>query len=595
MAFRSPFQPLDPRIKREFVAQKLTIRKGLTCTAITSLLYTAVIPLTTAATKAIGDIAVNAGKDSAAVDLARKQLSISLLLVFVLFAIRYFFTRGQIYYLSQAGVLMATNLRRRLFAKLMRLPISYFSSKRAGAIQSVVTNDINVFQTAISITRDSLDAPIRIVFALAWVFVLSWQLGLLALLVIPAMGTIIQRNAKKMRTAQLKVQEDLADVNATFQESLQGVRVVKAFAAENEVSGMYDKLLDQSYKSQLVAAKRVASLRPLVELMGAFALGLVLYGAGILAGMGRMNVHNIVGLALAMDMINQGFRALSTVGNTFASVQAAADRIYGEVLDVDVTQEAHGTATLPITQGKIEFRDVSFDYPDGTSALRNVNFTVNPGESLALVGPSGAGKSTIADLLLRFYEPTSGLITYDGVDTRELNVEWLRGQFGVVPQQTFLFAGTIEDNVRMGNPGVSDEDVQSALVAAHAQHFTKEMSTRTDDVLGERGVKLSGGQMQRVAIARALVRKPTVLLLDEATSALDAESERIVGEALEAMMHGRTTVFIAHRLTTAARATRILVLVRGEVIEMGSHVDLMSANGAYAGLFRAFAGGLLDS
>ena len=237
---------------------------------------------------------------------------------------------------------------------------------------------------------------------------------------------------------------------------------------------------------------------------------------------------------------------------------------------------------------------MSFTYPDGTVALKSVSFDIEPGTSLALVGPSGAGKSTIADLLLRFYDPTEGRILFDGVDIRELKGQWYRAQIGVVPQQTFLFAGTIAENLRLGDPGASHEQIVKSAVAAHADVFIEQTPEKYETVLGERGVRLSGGEGQRIAIARALVRNPKVLLLDEATSNLDAQSERVVTAALEEIMQSRTTLFIAHRLTTAARATRIVVLRRGEVLETGSHDDLMEKGGAYASMFHAFTSGVLS-
>jgi ABC-type multidrug transport system fused ATPase/permease subunit len=223
-----------------------------------------------------------------------------------------------------------------------------------------------------------------------------------------------------------------------------------------------------------------------------------------------------------------------------------------------------------------------------------VSFALESGTSLALVGPSGAGKSTIADLLLRFYDPTEGHITFDGTDIRDLDKSWLRKRIGVVPQQTFLFAGPISENIRMGNPQATDNEVEEAARAAHADVFVENLPEKYNAVIGEQGAGLSGGERQRVAIARALVRKPTLLLLDEATSALDASSERAVTEALDEIMRQRTTLFIAHRLTTAARADRILYLRRGEVVEQGPHKDLMEKDGEYAALFRVFSNGVLD-
>lgn len=526
---------------------------------------------------------------------AVQRLGLYSLLVMALFAFRYWFVRGQTYYLTKAANRLASDLRKRLFAKLQRLPVSYYGEKRVGAIQSVLTNDVNVYQNAVGILRDTIDSPVRIVVALGFVVYTQWQLVVVTLLFLPPMAWLIDRNGKRMRKAQGAVQSDLADISASTNESLMGLRVIKAFAAEEASVARYDGLVETGFRSQMTAAKITSTLRPLVELIGAAALASVLYLCGRLSYENQLQLGQIAAVIYALDRVNQGFRGLSWVNNTFSQVQAASERIYAEVLDVpDQILDATAGRTVESPKGRIEFRNVSFAYPDGTEALRNVNFVLEPGTSLALVGPSGAGKSTIADLLLRFYDPTEGQILFDGEDVRDLNLNWLRNQIGVVPQQTFLFAGTIEENIRMGAPAASPDEVDLAVKQAHVDEFVTKMDLGLASPIGEGGSKVSGGQRQRIAIARALVRKPALLLLDEATSALDATSEKAVTEALDEVMKQRTTLFIAHRLTTAARADRILVLSKGQVIEVGSHTELMEANGAYAGLFRAFSGGILS-
>lgn len=579
------FRPLDPRLAAELRAQRQSIVKGVACASITGALTALFIPLVREAVKSL-----EGGK--AGVDFPR--LAIVCGGVIGLFGVKYVFTRGQSYYLSHAAARMSSDVRKRLFAKLLRLPVSYFGKRRAGSIQSILTNDVGVYQAAVTIVRDSFDGPIKAIGALGFVFYYQPILGGVALLFMPIFVTVIQRNSKKMKRAQKDVQEALADLNATTQEVLQGTRIVKAFGAEERMQGIYGDLVEHSFEKQMRATRRTASLRPLVELIGAVAIALVLLVAGYLASLGRLIVADIAAVIFALDTVNQGIRNMASVNNTYAQVQAAAERIYGEVLDVPEEHvDALGSRTLENSRGRIEFQNVSFAYPDGTEALRNVDFVLEPGTSLALVGPSGAGKSTIADLMLRFYDPTAGRILFDGVDLRELDVEWLRNQIGVVPQQTFLFAGSIADNIRLGSPHATQAELEEAAKAAHADAFVDRMPARYEADLGEGGQGLSGGERQRVAIARALVRQPAILLLDEATSALDATSEKVVTEALDEIMRTRTSLFIAHRLTTAARADRILVLSRGEVVEQGSHTELMDANGAYAGLFRAFSGGVL--
>lgn len=516
------------------------------------------------------------------------------LAVILLFGLKYWFTRGQSYYLSRAAARLASNLRIRLFAKLQRLPISYFSEKRAGSIQSILTNDVGVYQTAVTIVRDSIDGPLKAILSFSWILVNQWQLSLVTLLFLPPMAIAIQRNGKRMKKAQRDVQADLADLNAMTLEALQGTRIVKAFAAEERVEKAYQESVEKTFGSQMKAVRVQATLRPLVEFIGAIALGAVLVVCGYLAFHGSLQVGDLAALLIALDTINQGAKNIGSVNNTYNQVQAAAERLYSEVLDQEDEHGQDSGTTIESPTGRIEFKDVAFNYPDGTAALRNVSFVLEPGTSLALVGPSGAGKSTIADLVLRFYEPTSGQILFDGQDIRTLRKSWLRNQIGVVPQQTFLFAGTIADNVRLGQADATDADVEDAGKQAHVDVIVNRAPERYGIVIGEGGSGLSGGEKQRVAIARALVRKPTLLLLDEATSALDATSEKVVTEALEEVMKQRTTLFIAHRLTTAARADKILYLRRGEVVEQGPHKELMEKNGEYAALFRVFSNGVLD-
>lgn len=526
---------------------------------------------------------------------AVSQLGVVGLTVVVLYGLRYWFVRGQTYFLSEAASKLAGNLRIRLFDKLQRLPISYFNEKRSGDIQSVLTNDVGIYQTAVGIIRDSIDAPIKGVGACIYVFWSQWQLGLITLVFLPLMFQVIQRNGRKMKERQLIVQQELGNMTAMSQEALQGIRVIKSFNAEQAMSDLHRGIVQSWFASQMRAVRTLASLRPLVEFIGAFALAAVVYACGFMAYSGHLHVEDLVALLMALDIVNQGFRSFGSVNNTYGQVQAASQRIYDEVLDVpEPKDDEPGAKTLVDPKGRLEFRNVGFRYPDGTEALRNVSFTIEPGTSLAIVGPSGAGKSTIADLVLRFYDVSEGRILFDGVDIRDLKASDLRAQIGVVPQQTFLFAGTIRANILLGEPNAGEEAMRAAAEAAHVDAFVSQIPTGYDTELGERGVRVSGGEMQRIAIARALVRRPTMLLLDEATSNLDAVSEKAVQEALDGIMKLRTTLFIAHRLTSAARADRIAVLRKGEVIELGSHRELMEKGGAYAAMYSAFSSGVLD-
>jgi subfamily B ATP-binding cassette protein MsbA len=593
LKFRLPFRRLDPRLSRELAAQRRPISLGLACVVVAAILEGLTIPLIDRSVTAIQQAAPRAGGPGNMEAVQRLMLFAGL--VVAVFGLKYFFTRGQTFYLGQATARLTTDLRTRLVAKLQRLPVGYFGTRRIGNLQSVLTNDVNVFQSAVGLVRDSLDGPLKAGIAFLYIVFNQWQLAVVTLAFLPVMAFVIQRNGKRMRAAQAAVQADLGHLNAMAQETISGVRVIKAFGAENTVQAAYDRLADQTYRSQLGALRQVASLRPAVEFLGATALAAVLVVCGYLSYYGMLQLGQIAALLYALDRINQGFKSIGNVTNTYNQVQAAADRIWGEILDQpDPPAARSGGRTLPTAMGRLEFHNVSFAYPDGTPALHQLSFVLEPGCSLALVGPSGAGKTTVADLVLRFYDPTEGRILFDGVDVRELDVAWLRAQIGVVPQHTLLFAGTLEENLRLGAPEATPEALAEACRVAHVQEFAPAEAGGLAMRVGEGGSGLSGGQRQRVAIARAIVRNPKLLLLDEATSALDAAGERAVTEALGEVMRHRTTLFIAHRLTTAARADRILVMRRGEAVEMGTHAELLGKGGVYAGLFRAFSGGVLD-
>lgn len=631
------FPKFDPRLKADLLKQKRPITIALVCVAITSLLTAGTGLLIQRAVDSIGRAAPTiqsaqfAGTSSDAVNtrtaeilridpkaLAQAQadakaqlrdntptetrqkqalndLLLYCLLVIGVFAAKYVFTRNGALYIGKASLQLSNDLRARIFERLQRLPIAYFNKKRAGAIQSVLTNDVNVYLNAVMVVRDSVDGPLKLVAGLVMVFFIQWKLALITLLFVPILAGFVQYNGRKTKQASAAVQDDLATLQSFTQEAFQGTRVIRAFAAEGRIRSAFDALIAGYFKSQMKLYRRIATLKPLIEFIGAVCLATVIYACGWLAFGSGLKIADVVSLVYLLDVVNQGFRAMGYVSNTFKLVEAASERIYGEVLDVPVeTEDDQSAQELPNLAGRIEFRNVSFTYPDGSAALTNVSFVIEPGTSLALVGPSGAGKSTIADILLRFYDPTEGQVLIDGVDVRELKTRWLRNQIGVVPQQTFLFAGSIADNLRMGSPDAATEDMEFAIRAAHADNFAYRTPARLEEELGEAGLGLSGGERQRLAIARALVRDPKILVLDEATSNLDAESEKAVTEALDEIMHTRTTLFIAHRLTTAARADRIAMLRKGEVLEIGSHRELLEANGPYAAMYRMFSSGLLD-
>lgn len=572
---------VDKRVWNEILGQKRYVVAGLVCSGLAAALLGAYAGIIKSVVESVQNGRV-------------AQLVWTSAVIIGVFAVRYMLARAQLYLLGVASNRTTGELRKKVFEKLLRLPISYFNDKRAGAIQSVLTNDINVYAGAIGAVRDSIDGPIKIVTGLVTAFILQPALALTSLLILPVMAWAIQRNSRKMKSVQAEVQSDLSHMTAAMQETLAGVRVIRAFGAEKRVEQRFVQLVDAGVSSQNRSSRVTATLRPLVEFLGSLGVAAVVLMCALLLSRGQLGLGDLTAFLFMLDVVNQGFKSVGNLKQTFAQLSAATDRIYSEILDVEESTTDQAEAVVPDrSEGRIEFRNVSFTYPDGTMALDDVSFTIEPGTSLALVGPSGAGKSTVADLLLRFYDPTAGAILLDGRDIRTLKGAWYRGLIGVVPQQTFLFAGSVAENLRLGAPEADTQRLHRAIVAAHADSFIDLEADGLANNLGERGVGFSGGEGQRLAIARALVRDPKILLLDEATSNLDAHSEQAVTKALDEAMQARTTLFIAHRLTTAARANQIVVLRRGRVLETGTHESLMQADGPYAGMFRAFTSGLV--
>jgi len=516
------------------------------------------------------------------------QLNIISLTVVGVFALKWFFSYGQVYYLALAAQRMMARLREDVFAHMQRLPLGFFQSRQVGALQSILANDVPILQSAISLVRDVLDAPLRIVAFLIYIFYLNWRLALLACLFLPAIALLIQRLGKQIHRITHQTQGSLADITALVQEALAGVRVIKTFAMEDREIERFARRNQQVLRHSLKGERRRARLRPTVEFIGAVSIALVLWFGGHQVASGQMSTGQLMSFLFLLHQIAQAANGVGSIALTRKQIRAAAERIFHEVLDVEPeVYDAPDAILLPRLQGRIEFQNVSFRYPTGEQALRNLSFTIEPGEVVALVGHSGAGKSTLVDLLLRFYMPQQGVIRIDGYDLNRVQLESLRGQIGVVPQQTVLFVGTIAENIAYGKPDASMAEIEAAARAAHAHEFIERLPHGYQTLIGDRGMRLSGGESQRIAIARALLRNPRILILDEATAALDPVSERMIQRVVEEGRGERTTLIIAHRWTTVQCADRVLVLHRGELVEQGTHAELLARNGYYARLYYA--------
>jgi subfamily B ATP-binding cassette protein MsbA len=475
------------------------------------------------------------------------------------------------------------DLRDAVFKHLQRLPLGYFHRTKTGQIMSTVLTDTEQTRGVITeIVTRSLQNATMVIANVFILFAISVRLTLLALVIAPLLTVALQPVLRKLRKGHRRLRGEYGEITSVLQEAITGVRLVKSFRGEPYEDTRFTQA-SHAYSAGAAKITRIAFLSsPLTELIGTTIAVVILWiGAQqALTGQGMDGAQLIVFMIIVMRLLPP-LKLLSQMPTTAQQSFAAAERLFA-VLDLPTeVQTDRGTRVAPAPKRGIEFDRVTFAY-ETEPVLSEVSFTARPGDVVALVGPSGAGKSTLVDLIPRFYEPTSGRILLDGTDTREFRLDSLRSLTGVVSQDTVLFNDTVLRNIAYGAAGLKSKDeVIAAAKDANAHDFIMELPHGYDTILGERGTRLSGGQRQRLAIARALLSDPPILILDEATSALDTESERLVQQALERLLEGRTVFVIAHRLSTIAHANQILVLDRGRVVERGTHADLLKNQGMY--------------
>jgi ATP-binding cassette, subfamily B, bacterial len=503
------------------------------------------------------------------------------------FLVRGVFQYGQNIFMINAALIMSLNLRKGVYTHLHRLGLNFFETAKTGDLTYRLTEDIDrVGEIIDKLSHQFISNFLQLIVIPAYMFYLNWQLTIASFVLSPLMAILVSRFGGKLLLLSRRSQNQVSNLSALLTEVFSGIRIVKAFAAQDYEIKRFSQEAERNRQSKYHAEQLKAFQYPIVGFLEAISIMLLFLIGGWQISQGNLKSEAFVSYLAAVALLLHPIDLMTSNYNEFKQAEASIDRIF-ELFDCKPSViESPDRLTLPRVTGRVEYSKVSFAYQPGQPVLRGLSLLAEPGQILALVGSSGAGKTTLINLLPRFYDPQEGQIFIDEIDIRNVTLTSLRRQIGVVPQETTLFSGTIAQNIAYGQENLAQQTIKEAAKIANAHSFISKLPQGYETWVGERGVNLSGGQRQRIAIARAVLPNPRIMILDEATSALDSESEALVQEALERVMENRTVFVIAHRLSTIRRADCILVLEKGQVVELGTHSELLVKEGRYARFYK---------
>jgi len=517
---------------------------------------------------------------------ALKYIKILPIAIIIVYAFKGICIYTQNYLINWTGNKMIVDMRDLLYRHVTTLPMKFFNNQKIGTLISRITNDVNLIQGAIAnVLGNIIGAGFNIIGLLAMLFYLQWKFTLIALVVFPVAVFPIIWLGKKMKQAARGSQEKMGDITSVLNESFNGIRIVKAFGMEEYERKRFKQDLTHHFDYMMRGVRASAMSSPIMETIGAVGIAAIVYVAGSAVIKEQLTTGTFFAFIAAITGLYPQIKRFNDMNNIIQQALASAERVFN-ILDTqpDIVDAPDAVEKKSFTD-KVEFKNVEFSYIETEQVLRGLSFEMKKGEVFAVVGPSGSGKSTTADLLARFYDPSAGEISIDGIDLKKIKQESLRNLIGIVTQETILFNDTIKNNIAYGKPDLTQEEIESAAKAANAHAFILKQAEGYDTMIGDRGVRLSGGQRQRLAIARAILKNPPILILDEATSSLDSESEILVQQAINNLMMNRTTFVIAHRLSTVRNANRIIVIDKGVISETGTHDELIKLGGTYKKLY----------